>query len=161
MILGSGAISPGEGHSAGRSLLKALYTQHIGPSMPPIEIAPGGKPCFPGNPVYFSISHTPKHVFCVLSEYPVGMDAEELDRNIRLDLAEKILSKQEYAQFLQAEDPRLALLTFWVLKEAQAKLTGQGLQGYPNHTQFSLDDPGVFIENGCLVAVLEDKNHAF
>jgi phosphopantetheinyl transferase len=48
------------------------------------------------------------------------------------------------------------LLTFWVLKEAEAKLSGQGLKGYPNHTNFSLEDPRVTQMEGCLVAVMEE-----
>ena len=37
-----------------------------------------------------------------------------------------------------------------------AKLIGEGLKGYPNHTNFALDDPRVTRMNGCLVAVMED-----
>ncbi|MEI3093229.1 MAG: hypothetical protein V8T48_04715 [Oscillospiraceae bacterium] len=47
------------------------------------------------------------------------------------------------------------MLTFWVLKEAQVKRTGDGLRGYPNKTDFSLDDPRVTEMDGCLVAVIE------
>lgn len=49
------------------------------------------------------------------------------------------------------------MLTFWVLKEAAAKLTGEGIKGYPNHTDFNLTDPRVQRLNGCLVAVLEGE----
>ena len=48
-----------------------------------------------------------------------------------------------------------SLLRFWVLKEAAAKLTGEGLRGYPNHTDFSPDDPRITVIDGCYVAVLE------
>ena len=85
----------------------------------------------------------------------MGIDAEELDREINLKLAQKILSATEMARFDAAEDPRKTLLTFWVLKEAAAKLTGEGLKGYPNHTDFSPDDPRVTERDGCLLAVLE------
>ena len=62
----------------------------------------------------------------------------------------------EKAQFDSAPDKRLALLRFWVLKEAAAKLSGEGLRGYPSHTAFSLADPRVMEMNGCIVAVLEE-----
>ena len=65
-----------------------------------------------------------------------------------------ILSPAEKARFEAAPDKRLALLTFWVLKEAAAKYTGEGLRGYPNHTDFSLDDPRVTQTHGCLLAVI-------
>ena len=73
-------------------------------------------------------------------------------------MAEKILSPGELSQYRSAEDPRLALLTFWVLKEALAKSTGEGLHGYPNHTNFSLDDPRVTVIDHCLVAVVHSES---
>lgn len=85
----------------------------------------------------------------------MGLDAEEADRNINLALAEKILSDSEMVQYDAAPDKRLALLKFWVLKEASAKLTGEGLRGYPEKGEFRLDDPRVQMINGCLVAVME------
>ena len=97
----------------------------------------------------------------MLSENNVAVDAEELDRQITQALAEKILSPGEKAQFDAAADKQRALLTFWVLKEAEAKLSGRGLQGYPNHTDFSLDDPRVREIDGCLVAFFtEGENYA-
>ena len=156
MIIASRTLDGLSGHAAGRLLLKQLWEEHIGGSLPPIVIAERGKPCFADSTWHFSISHTKRRVFCVLSEHPVGLDAEETDRNIRLQLAEKILSPSEKQQFDAAHDQRLALLKFWVLKEAAAKLTGEGLRGYPNHTNFHLTDPRVTEMEGCLVAVLTD-----
>ena len=161
ILLESRSIGKGEGHSSGRALLKAMYETHTGQAMPQICVAPRGKPYFVEGTLYFSISHTKRHVFCVLSDKPVGIDAEELDREISGALAEKILSPAEKVQYDAAQDQRLALLTFWVLKEAQAKYTGMGLQGYPNQTDFSLDDPRVIQRDNCLVAVIGEENHAF
>ena len=143
------------GHEAGRDLLCSLYREETGREMPDILVTDRGKPYFADGNWHFSISHTQYHAFCVLSRRPVGLDAEEADRNIRLSLAQKILSPGEKRQFDAAPDPRRALLTFWVLKEAQAKFTGDGLRGYPNHTNFSLEDPRVTEIDGCLVAVIQ------
>lgn len=155
-MIGVAMIGDGDGHTAGRRLLAEMYRNAYGTEMPPIQITDRGKPYFVGNPVYFSLSHTPKRVFCVLSDRPVGIDAEERDRPIRLKLAEKILSPMEKAQFDRAEDKRAALLKFWVLKEATVKCTGTGLQGYPDHTAFSLNDPRLTVMDGCYVAVIEE-----
>ena len=144
------------GHEAGRQLLQQLYRQETGEDLPPILKTPLGKPYFENSPWHFSISHTKGHAFCVLSRKNVAIDAEELDRNIILRLAEKILSPSEKQQFDAAEDKRRAFLTFWVLKEAAAKLSGEGLRIYPNHTDFSLEDPRVVEMDGCLVAVMEE-----
>ena len=145
------------GHEAGRELLKALYFEETGQPLPPILVTDRGKPYFEGNSLYFSISHTKEHAFCALSERSIGIDAEELSRNVNPKLAEKILSSGEKAQFDAAAHKEQALLTFWVLKEAAAKLSGEGLRGYPNHTNFSLEDPRVTQIDGCLVAVLEES----
>ena len=134
-----------------------MVAAHTGASLPPMAITDRGKPYFPDSSLHFSISHSKGHVFCALSDRPIGIDAEEADRAISPALATKILSASEYAQWQQAEDPRKALLTFWVLKEAQAKCTGEGLRGYPNSTNFSLDDPRVRQIHGCLVAVIEGE----
>ena len=143
------------GHEAGRALLAEVYRAETGKEMPPILVTERGKPYFGTGEWHFSISHTRHHAFCALSKQPIGIDAEELDRDIPLKLADKVLSPGERIQFDAASDKRRALLTFWVLKEAAAKLTGEGLRGYPNHTDFGLDDPRVTEMNGCLVAVKE------
>lgn len=141
------------GHEAGLVLLAQMYRERTGKPMP--EILRDGKPCFAAGELHFSVSHTKRRVFCALSDRPVGIDAEELDRDVDLRLAEKVLSPTEKIRFAAADDKRLALLRLWVLKEAAVKLTGQGLRGYPNKTDFSLDDPRVTVRDGCLLAVLE------
>lgn len=141
------------GHEAGRALLEALYREATGLPLPPIVIGEWGKPYFVDSGWHFSISHTKNHAFCALARENVAIDAEELDRPINQKLAEKILSPREKAQYDAAPDKARALLTFWVLKEAAAKLSGRGLRGYPNNTDFSLDDPRVRKMDGCLVAI--------
>ena len=145
-----------EGHEAGRRLLARMYREKCGENCPEIAVTDRGKPFFTEGNWHFSISHTKKHVFCALSTRPVGLDAEEADRKINLCLAEKILSEPEKIRYEQATDKREALLKLWVLKEAAAKLSGEGLRGYPNHTDFSPDDPRVTVMEGCYVAVLTE-----
>lgn len=156
MLLKGKRIEPGTGHEEGRALLAELYRQYAGADMPPVLVTGRGKPYFENGP-HFSISHTKNHVFCALSEKPIGIDAEELNRDINLKLAEKILSPGERRQYDSAGDQRLALLKFWVLKEAQLKCSGQGLRGYPKDTDLFLDDQRVIIRDGCLVAVIEEE----
>ena len=156
MLLKWRAIAPGNGHEEGRRLLAELYWEHTGRGMPGLTVTRRGKPCFTEGNLHFSISHTKKHVFCVLSDKPVGIDAEEEDRDIDLRLAEKILSPSERKRYAKAEDKRRALLKLWVLKEAAAKFTGEGLQGYPNKTDFSPEDERVQRIDGCYVAVVEE-----
>lgn len=142
------------GHEVGRELLEKAYRERTGEKLPPIEVTERGKPYFAGSALAFSISHTKHHAFCALSDHPVGIDAEEMDRNINLKLADKILSPAEKARF---DGSREMLLRFWVLKEAAAKLSGEGLNGYPNHTDFDPHDSRIQIIDGCLVAILQGE----
>ena len=144
------------GHEVGRELLAQLYREATGEALPPIAVTPRGKPYFPDSPWHFSISHTKNHAFCALAPFPVGMDAEEMDRNINPKLADKVLSEREKLRFHGYPDKNDAFLRLWVLKEASVKLTGEGLKGYPNHTDFSPDDPRIQIIDGCYVAVLTE-----
>ena len=144
------------GHEVGRKLLAQLYLEETGEELPPVLTEERGKPYFQDSSLHFSISHTKNHAFCVLAPYPVGLDAEEKDRNINLRLAQKILSESEMARFENETDQRYALLRLWVLKEAAAKLTGEGLRGYPNQTDFDPQDTRISEIDGCYVAILKE-----
>ena len=158
MRYGACRLEPGQtGHDAGWALLEALYREETGCPLPRVVRNHRGQPRFADSHLFFSIAHTDRHAFCVLAQKPVGIDAEELDRQVSLRLAQKILSPGEMEQFSRAEDKRRALLTFWVLKEAAAKRSGEGLTGFPNHTSFRLDDPNVYEWDGCLIAVLTEE----
>ena len=102
-------------------------------------------------------THTKTTVFCAISDVPLGIDAEDLNRRVSPTLAQKILSPAEYAQYEQVPeaDRNEALLRFWVLKEAEAKCSGLGLRGYPDHTDFDLNDPRVSKIGECIVAVIQ------
>lgn len=149
------------GHQAGLDLLERAYQTEFGLPLPPILRTERGKPYFENTPCHFSISHTSRHAFCVLAEQNVAVDAEELDRQVSPKLAQRILSPEELAQYRASPEPNQALLRFWVLKEAAAKLSGLGLTGFPNHTSFRLDDPRLLLRDGCIVAVLvQDDDQA-
>ena len=155
-------IGDSTGHETGRRLLARMYARQFGRALPEIAVGERGKPYFPDGSACFSITHTPHHAFCALSDRPVGIDAEELDRRVSPRLAEKILSPSEKARYDAAENQAEALLRLWVLKEALVKCTGEGLRGYPNHTDFSPDDPRIELRDGCFVAIIQkEDSHAF
>ena len=152
VLLGWCPLEGRTGHEAAWTLLEELY----GAPLPEVRHTDRGKPYFACGEPHFSISHTKRHAFCALGPAPLGLDAEEADREIRPVLAEKILSGSEMGRFRAAEDPQTALLKLWVLKEAAAKCSGEGLRGYPNDTDFSPEDPRVLTIAGCFVAVLTE-----
>lgn len=154
----SWALNGLDSRVAGRLLLQQMYEAVTGEEeLPEIGKMPRGKPYFLTGDLHFSITHTRTRVFCALSDRPVGIDAEDLNRKVSPGLAEKILSAHEYAQYeaLKDEEKNEALLRFWVLKEAEVKCSGLGLRGYPNHTDFDLDDPRVQVVGDCMLAVIE------
>ena len=152
VTLGWCSLEGRSGHEAAWALLEELW----GGPLPEVLRTDRGKPYFPEGRLHFSLSHTKRHAFCALGPVNLGLDAEEADREIRLSLAEKILSDRELHRFRAAEDPRSALLKLWVLKEADAKRSGEGLRGYPNETDFSPEDPRVLTVAGCYVALLTE-----
>ena len=156
MVLRYMELKGRSGHEAGRMLLAQMYREKTGAALPKILTASRGKPYFAEGNLHFSISHTKHYAFCALSERNIGIDAEEKDRTINLSLADKVLSPGEKNRFDTAEDPHAALLKLWVLKEAAGKLTGEGINGYPDHTDFSPDDPRIREIAGCYVAVIEE-----
>ena len=155
-IIESMELAGRSGHEAGRELLAALYHRQFGKEMPEIAVTPMGKPYFGDGSAYFSVSHTKSRVFCVLSSRNVSIDAEDMERKVPENLAKKILSPMEFAQYAAAENKAHAILKFWVLKEAAGKLSGKGVRPYPNHTEFSLDDPRIVQIHGHFVAVMKE-----
>ena len=153
MFLLHEALDGRDGHQVGRALLAQAYRQATGEELPPIAVTPRGKPYFPDRKWHFSISHTKHFAFCALSRNNIGLDAEEKGRKVSTALMDKYTSDAEKNRL--GGDPQDAFLRLWVLKEAAAKLSGEGLRGYPNHTNFSPDDPRIFEMDGCFVAVLE------
>ena len=156
ITLGWKRLEGESGHDAAWELLRQLYLGRTGSSMPATAVTQRGKPYFMSGSLCFSISHTKKHAFCAVGPKNLGIDAEETDRHIKLSLAEKILSSEELSRFREAAEPRTALLRLWVLKEAAAKRSGEGLRGYPNDTDFSPEDSRIYEIDGCYVAVLTE-----
>lgn len=152
-------VAGSTGHDTAYALLTKLYTEETGAKCPEIIRTPGQKPRFCEGNLHFSVSHTDHFAFCALSDRPVGIDAEELTRRVKPALVEKILSPAEYARYEACPDKNEALLRFWVLKEAMAKFTGEGLRGYPNKTDFRPDDPRIQVLSDCLVAVIQEESH--
>ena len=154
MLLRHRKLQNETGHEAGRDLLREMYREVTGEEMPEIIKGIHGKPSFVDGGLHFSITHTKHHVFCALSDSPIGIDAEETDRKIDLRLADKILSPGEKCRYDACPDKSAALLKLWVLKEACAKYTGEGIYGYPNQTDLSPNDPRIRQMHGCYVAIV-------
>ena len=83
-----------------------------------------GKPYIPGTNLHVSISHSKAGIACVIAEFPVGIDIEEVSR-MKLMLARKICTPAELAQFDETECKQDFLCRLWTLKEANYKICGK------------------------------------
>jgi len=142
------------GHEAGRQLLASLWQRHGEGPMPQVLVTERGKPYFASGRLHFSISHTKDHVFCCLSDRPVGIDAEEAGRKLPERIGERFLSDPERLRLQAAPDRDQALLRLWILKEARAKATGNGIGYRMRETDLSPDDPRIREIDGCLLAIV-------
>lgn len=156
MFLLSERLDGRDGHVVGRELLKKLYIQTTGEKLPAIAVTPRGKPHFTEGDWHFSISHTKNFVFCALSNQNIGLDAEEKGRKVPPAMMENFASDTEKSRL--GTDPQDAFLRLWVLKEADAKLTGRGMGNWMKNTDFDPFDPRIREINGCYVAVLEEDD---
>ena len=77
--------------AAAHALLERLYRYAYGEAMPPLVKESGGKPGFLGGR-FCSITHTKRSAFCALSDQPVGIDAEEINRKVMPGLARRLFS---------------------------------------------------------------------
>lgn len=150
------ALNGRSGHAVGLELLARLYRDATGNDLPEIHRTPLGKPYFADSAWHFSISHTKNHAFCVLTDRPVGIDAEEIGRSIDPNLGKRFLSGTEQTRL--GHDPADALLRLWVLKEATAKHSGKGIGNWLNTTDFDPCDPRIQIIDGCYVAIVEEDH---
>ncbi len=85
-----------------------------------------GKPGFADIPLFFSLSHSGDVCAAALSDLPVGVDIERCARPVRPGLAERSMTAAEKEAF-DGDFIRL-----WCRKEALAKMTGEGIVGYPS-----------------------------
>lgn len=127
VYLAMGETTPGHGSEDVRKVLGAAYAQVTDAPLPAVEKMPMGKPYFPQSPWHLSLTHTKTCVACGLGKSPLGLDAESLDRPVKVGLFEKVLSCREREWLMAGGNRNEDFLTLWVLKEAYVKFTGQGI----------------------------------
>ena len=129
-----GYFEKGEG---GWPLIRAAATRYgqeteldFNFEMADITRSESGKPFFVDIPVEFSLSHSGMMWMCLFSNYPCGVDLQEMidsreeNRNHR-DIARRMFNQEEqhYAELWGTE----GFYEIWVRKEAFGKCTGGGI----------------------------------
>ena len=117
------AVSSGTSRAFGScfasSLLKLAVFKVYGISdLPAIKKEENGKPFFPlFTQIYFSLSHTKTHVLVAVSDFPVGVDVENITPRSAKTIS-KLATEKELADFSFHE--------LWCLRESYFKLMGEG-----------------------------------
>jgi 4'-phosphopantetheinyl transferase len=85
-----------------------------------------------GEELQFNLSHCRGAAACAISRFvPVGVDIENISRQVDFNLAPQVLSDRELDQWhrlVDDESRRLSFLTAWTMKEAASKVWGEGLR---------------------------------
>jgi 4'-phosphopantetheinyl transferase len=134
-----------------RGLLRYTLSRYVAMTPPKhwtFSTNPWGKPSIvaPRRPLDFNLSHTDGMVvLAVTSGTEVGIDVEQIDRRIDLEIADHFFSRCEVTDLrsLPPVDQQARFLTLWTLKEAYIKACGQGLSvpldsfsfSFPGHEQ--------------------------
>ncbi|MCU4563567.1 4'-phosphopantetheinyl transferase family protein [Acinetobacter sp. WU_MDCI_Abxc222] len=90
-----------------------------------------GKPYLLNHTLHFNHSHSQQYYALAMSEHvkDIGVDVEELDRNVRLDaLAKHAFHPDEYETWLSLEQDREYWFKVWTTKEAVLKASGLGIR---------------------------------
>ncbi len=127
------------------------------------SVSPSGKPYVEGNPVYFSISHSGNMVFCALSEFPIGVDIEQI-RPIPEKAWRRIFTENELNYISSAEheqEKTRRFFTLWTRKEAIFKVQGILPRRDRETDVLTLSEDWIgktWEENGYMISVLQWKN---
>ncbi len=85
-----------------------------------------GKPYIVNSGIKFNISHSNSLVSLIISDDECGIDIEIIDTNKHLNIAKKVLTKDEYEIYLLSKDNEL-FVTKWTIIEAYNKMLGLGI----------------------------------
>lgn len=91
-----------------------------------------GKPYIEGNPIYFNVTDTKGFKAMVFSENEVGLDCENLSREINYEKFKKYFSLREFEEIKDKKD----FLKNWTAKESFVKKRGKSIFEYLNRIEF-------------------------
>lgn len=117
---------------------------------PEIEYLKSGKPFLKNTNKELSITHSSELVVVLVSDKKVGIDAENIHRNID-KVAHRFLHKKEFETIHLSKNPQVGKILYWSAKEAIFKCTE--IEGVQFNEQiyispFEIKNEGIF--KGCL-----------
>lgn len=94
---------------------------------PVFEYGEHGKPVITGHPdIHFNLSHCREAAVCFVSDCPVGIDVESI-HEAKESLVHYTMNEKEQQLIFGSPRPDLAFTRLWTMKEAVAKLSGEGI----------------------------------
>ena len=110
-----------------------------------LDISENGKPFLVGVKLYFSVSHAGGACAVALSDMPIGIDLQDVERVERIKapaaFVKRFFSAREYGDFLKSPT-HAELCRLWTKKEALVKLLGLRL-GDSIFSVSTLDFPNI------------------
>ena len=108
---------------------KLLSDFNIDLSIKEIKTTINGKPYI--DDIYFSISHSKNMVCIMISDYECGIDIEKIDSSVKHELlSKKVLSKEEYLEYLESSNKLEYFISMWTKKEAFLKCFNEGILNF-------------------------------
>lgn len=135
--------SDADQHATARALLKVAVGEALGTSWRTVKIGQHcpcgstahGKPVVVNNSaLHLSVTHTPSTVAVAIATAPVGIDIEERCTTTVATALTRALSvlEEQVLETIPVDETDLALLHYWVRKEALLKVVGWGLTIEPS-----------------------------
>ncbi len=136
-----------------RFVLRTLLGRYLGFAPQTLEFAvtARGKPCLPGDPLHFNLSHSGQWgLLAIAGSFPLGVDLERF-RPVHdpLRIAERMFPPEAQAMLASCQPGEREARFFeqWTLMEARQKLSGEGIFGsaFPpeqSHAYSFLPDEG-------------------
>lgn len=90
--------------------------------------------------IRFNLSHSGEIVLCAISDMEVGVDVENIDSQIDLNIAKHYFFNSEYENIMKAENRPEKFFKYWVLKESYMKYTGLGMNLDLDSFEIIIDD---------------------
>ena len=111
------------------SVWNLLYETLLANDLPvsTISITDTGKPYLLDSSIHISLSHSHGVCAVTVADRPVGVDVEVVKESYNPHVIERSLTDAEKAVY-DGDFTRI-----WCRKEAVAKMTGEGITGYPNN----------------------------
>ena len=141
--------------------LLRLALREYGISEPPVfNYGEHGKPFIHNSNIHFSISHAGGRTACVVSNYPIGLDIQDV-RPLKADISGKICTPDELERVRNSSDPDFEICRLWCIKESVGKLSGKGFsEGFTGiESEKRIKDGLTFVqyENGFFTAVSSES----